>query len=58
MCSFDQNNLSTTWYLKAQLEPRNPMYYANVNEKVSMLRTDYALYMYKPETDEEQKLGG
>lgn len=41
------------------MEPRNVSDYANLKDKVSMLRTDYALYLYKPaqHTEEEQKLG-
>ena len=31
--------------------------YANDQERVSMLRTDHALYLYQPEHIEEQKLG-
>ena len=57
MLQFEQNNLSVTYYLKAQLEPRSPTFYANLQDKTSMLRTDYALYLYKPLMIEEQKLG-
>ena len=42
------NNLSVTYYLKAQLEPINPSDYANLQEKTSMIRCDFALYLYEP----------
>ena len=56
----DQNNLSVTYYLKAQLEPTNPTYYANLQDKTSLIRTDYALYLYDPimSNGEESKTMG
>jgi hypothetical protein len=61
MLQFEQNNLSVTYYLVAQLEPRSPNLYANLTDKTSMMRTDYALYLYMPQavtpTLEESKLG-
>jgi len=40
------------------MEPRNPVNYADLSDKTSMLRTDYALYLYRPlHPIEEQKLG-
>ncbi len=58
MCQFNENNLSTTYYLVAQMEPRNAIDFANLADKTSMLRTDYALYLYKPiDSVEEHKLG-
>lgn len=50
----DQGNVSVLFYLKAQLEPTNPVYYANLSDKTSLLRTDYALYLYEPESQEEE----
>ena len=32
----------------AQLEPRNLIDIANIDDKTSKLRTDYPLYLYKP----------
>ena len=32
----DSNNLSITFYLKAQLEPSNPINYANLQDKTSL----------------------
>ena len=43
--------------MKAQVEPRNPQLYANLADKTSKLRTDYTLYLYRPEPEEETKLG-
>ena len=57
MLQFDNNNLSETYYLKAQMEPRNQVHYANLKDETSMLRTDYALYLYRPNVAEESKLG-
>lgn len=59
MLQFNENNISLTHYLTAQMEPRNTADYANLNDKISTLRTDYALYMYRPaqHSEEEQKLG-
>ena len=42
------NNLSVTFYLKAQLEPSNPVNYANLQDRTSIIRTDTALYLYEP----------
>ncbi len=39
------------------MEPRNPTDFADLSDKTSVLRTDYALYLYKPLHAEEQKLG-
>ena len=44
----EQNNFSITHYLSAQLEPRNKADYAKKKNKISKLRTDYALYLYRP----------
>lgn len=49
MHQFDPNNLSVTFYLRAQLEPRDDTNYANLENKISILRTDTALYLYRPE---------
>lgn len=57
MLQFENNNLSETYYLKAQMEPRNQTQYANLKDETSMLRTDYALYLYRPNVAEESKLG-
>ena len=57
MLQFEQNNLSVSYYLKAQVEPVNPINFANLTDKTSMVRTDYALYLYKPIAYEESKLG-
>ena len=48
-----------TFYLKAQLDPRQNTLYANLQDKTSVLRTDYALYLYNPgvPASEESKLG-
>ena len=48
MCQLKDNSLSSTFYLVAQLEPRNPKDFANLEDKTSKLRTDYPLYLYKP----------
>lgn len=56
MLQFDENNLSITYYLCAQLDPVDPADYANGPDKTSKLRADYALYLYRPEGIEEQKL--
>ena len=59
----DSNNLSITFYLKAQLEPSNPINYANLQDKTSLIRTDYALYLYEPlqrslgENEESKQMG-
>jgi len=40
------------------MDPRNPVNYADLSDKTSMLRTDYALYLYDSlNPQEEQKLG-
>ena len=53
-----ENNLSETHFLAAQLEPRKVEDFANMADKVSKLRTDYALYLYAPhKKEEESKLG-
>ena len=58
MLQFNENNLSVTYYLTAQMDPRNQADFANPNDQVSALRTDYALYLYRPHnSQEEQKLG-
>ena len=54
MLQFDGNNLSQTFYLRSQVEPVDETLYANIKDKVSKLRADHALYLYKPE-EEEQK---
>ena len=57
MCQLKENSLSTTFYLVAQLEPRNPIDFADLEGKTSRLRTDYPLYLYKPidsDVDNEQ----
>ena len=58
MCQFNENNISTTYYLVAQMEPRHAIDFANLEDKTSLLRTDYAIYLWKPHnTVEENKLG-
>lgn len=58
MLQMDANNLSETYYLKAQFDPRDPVNYANLKDSTSMLRTDYALYLYVPHSmPEESKIG-
>ena len=47
--------MSTTFYLKAQVEPKKEAFYANLKDKTSILRTDMALYLYKPIGAEEVK---
>lgn len=55
MVQLDQANMSTTFYLKAQVEPKKEAFYANLKDKTSILRTDMALYLYKPIGAEEVK---
>lgn len=59
MLQFNENNVSVTYYLTAQMEPCNENDYAKpIESKMSKLRTDYALYLYEPSNaNEEQKLG-
>ena len=55
MLQFNENNLSVTYYLVAQVEPRRPEDFASQQDSISKLRTDYALYLYRPERIEESK---
>ena len=54
MLQFGENNLSQTFYLKAQMEPRQQNQYVPNAEKVSMLRCDVGLYLYKPHVEGEE----
>jgi len=47
------NNMSTTYYLKAQIEPKNQTDMVDLKTKTSALRTDIALYLYRPIESEE-----
>lgn len=54
MLQFKDNNLSKTFYLKAQMVPRDKSLFADLQDEVSMLRTDCALYLYKPPGEGEE----
>ncbi len=55
MVQLDNANMSTTYYLKAQVEPKNETLYANMKDRTSMLRADAVLYLYRPIGAEEAK---
>ena len=58
MLQADENNLSLTFYLTAQVEPRTPAGQADPTSNTSKLRTDTTLYLYKPLTEEEDEEAG
>ena len=55
MLQTEENNLSLTFYLTAQIDPRTRDGMADSDSNISKIRTDSTLYLYKPVDDEPEE---
>lgn len=55
MLQTEENNLSLTFYLTSQIDARTKEGMADPDNKISKLRTDSTLYLYKPIDDEAEE---